>query len=92
MASARRNLATIPVVRDDAIVDDAELDIGGRGVGMRVVVGGFAMGGPAGVGNAEVARQLLVEVKGLLAHLLAENGDLERAQGKRKVSTRVQPG
>lgn len=72
----------IPVVGDDAVVDDAELDIRGRGVGVRVVVGGLAMGSPAGVGDAQVARQLLIKVKGLLAHLLAEDGDLERWPGK----------
>lgn len=45
----------IPVVGDDTVVDNGELDIRGRRVRMRVDIRRFTVSGPTSVGNAEVA-------------------------------------
>ena len=68
------------VVGDDPVVDDDEAVVVARGLRVRVALGGLAVGGPAGVRDAHVDVEDLVEVEvGAAAlDLVAERDHLAR--------------
>jgi hypothetical protein len=72
-------------------VDDGELYIRGRRVRVGVSIRGLAMGGPASVGNAQMARELLIEVQALLESLLAQDCDLHGATQWHQQPTQTRP-
>lgn len=69
------------VVGDDAVVDDDEAVVGVRALGVGVLGAGDAVGGPAGVGDADVhlVDALQVQLGGLFLDLFLQVLDLALA-------------